>query len=666
MKKIDELCVNTIRFLSIDAVEKARSGHPGMPMGDAVMAYVLWTRFLRHNPLNPLWQGRDRFVLSAGHGSMLLYSLLHLTGYDLTLDDIRNFRQWGSHAPGHPEYDPKRGVEVTTGPLGQGFAVGVGMAMAERYLRERYNRPGYLLFDYHIYGITSDGDMMEGISNEAASLAGHLGLGNIIYLYSDNRITIEGGTDLSFTEDVGKRFEAMGWHVQKADGNDIEAVSSAIEAVKKEKVKPSLVIVKTNIGFGSPNKQDNADAHGAPLGADEVRFTKERLGWPLEPSFHVPDEALRNFRTACGKGKALENEWDLLFEGYSKEYPKEAAEIKAVSSGGFSDDWIEKLPRFGEDEGPMATRSASGKALNAIAPYTSFLVGGSADLAPSNNTYLKGFDDFTPLHAGRNIHFGVREHAMGAIANGMALSGLVPYIGTFLVFSDYMRPAIRLSAMMGIHVIYVFTHDSIGLGEDGPTHQPIEHLAALRAIPNLIVIRPADMDETVEAWKTALLHRHGPVALVLTRQNVPRIKRKGMTAEGLKRGAYIVADAEDNSPDMIIMASGSEVSLAVSAYERLSEQGIKTRVVSMPCWEFFEKQDTAYKESVLPSEVRLRISIEAGATFGWARYTGREGVAIGIDRFGASAPCSAIFERLGLTTDAVVAKALALFDKQKV
>ncbi len=663
-KNIDELCINTLRFLAVDAVEKAKSGHPGMPMGDAAMAYVLWTRFLRHNPRNPQWPGRDRFVLSAGHGSMLLYALLHLTGYDLSLEDLKNFRQWGSHTPGHPEYDPKRGVETTTGPLGQGFANGVGMAIAQRYLADRYNRPGYNLFDYRVYAITSDGDMMEGISNEAASIAGHLGLGNIIYLYSDNRITIEGSTDLSFTEDVAERFEALGWHVQKVGGNDLDGVADAIQDAINETERPSLIVARTFIGFGSPNKQDTPDIHGAPLGAEEVRETKKKLGWPLEPAFYIPEEALKRFRCAVEDGRVLEDEWNEVYEKYSEEYPKLAAELKDLLEGRIDEGWAEDLPSFRPEDGPMATRSASGKVLNAVAPKLPFLVGGSADLAPSNNTYLKGMGDFLRSGVGRNLHFGVREHAMGGIMNGMALGGMiVPFGGTFLVFSDYMRPAIRLAALSGLHVVYVFTHDSIGLGEDGPTHQPIEHLASLRAIPNLLVIRPADAAETVEAWKAALRCRKGPVALVLTRQKLPVIDRRrygSSDASRLERGAYVIADPPGETPRLIIIATGSEVALALDAYEGLIEKGIPTRVVSMPSWELFDAQDKEYRDSVLLPGVRARLAVEAACPMGWHRYVGDGGDVIGINTFGASAPCNVLFEKYGFTVGNIVSRAMGL------
>ena len=660
----DELCINTIRFLSVDGVEAAQSGHPGMPMGDAPMAYVLWKRFLRHNPNNPKWAARDRFVLSAGHGSMLLYSLLHLTGYPLPLDELKNFRQWGSLTPGHPEHDPSIGVEMTTGPLGQGFATGVGMAMAQRYLADRYNRPGFALFDYNIYAITSDGDMMEGVSSEAASLAGHLGLGNIVYLYSDNRITIEGSTDIAFSEDVGKRFEAMGWHVQKAGGNDLEGLAGAIEAAIDEKSRPSIIISRTNIGFGSPAKQDSAEAHGAPLGAEEVKKTKQGLGWPEDSSFYIPAEALKRFRESAAEGAAREEGWSALLAGYRKEYPELAAEIDGLLGGRKAMAWTGALPSFIEKDGPMATRQASGKVLNAIAPGAPFLIGGSADLAPSTNTHLKSMGDFLPGSVGRNLHFGVREHAMGSIMNGMALSSMiVPYGATFLIFSDYMRPPMRLAALMGLHTVYVFTHDSIGLGEDGPTHQPIEQLAGLRSVPRLTVIRPADATETAEAWKAALLS-DGPVALVLTRQGLPVLDRaKYPSASLLSRGAYTLVEG-GAVPDVILMATGSEVHLALASAASLEEKGICARVVSMPSWELFEAQEQSYRDSVLPPEVRTRLSIEAASPAGWHRWVGLDGDVIGIERFGASAPYKTIFEKFGFTVENVTSRAMALVQRK--
>ncbi|MBI5467981.1 MAG: transketolase [Deltaproteobacteria bacterium] len=664
---LDELSINTIRFLSVDGVEKAKSGHPGMPMGDAPMAYVLWSRFLKHNPGNPKWPNRDRFVLSAGHGSMLLYSLLHLTGYKMDLEELKNFRQWGSHTPGHPEYDIERGIETTTGPLGQGFANGVGMAMAERYLADRYNRPGFQVFDHHVYSIASDGDMMEGVSNEAASIAGHLGLGKIVCLYSDNKISIEGPTDLAFTEDVGKRFEAMNWHVQRVGGLDLEGIAGAIEAARRETARPSLIMVRTNIGYGSPAKQDTADAHGEPLGASEVKAAKEMLGWPLEPAFHIPEEALKSFRKAVDKGKALEAEWNGLLERYAKEHPELAAEVRGIVAGVRPDGWVKDLPVFTEKDGPVATRAASGKVLNAIAKKAPFLLGGSADLAPSTKTTLSGMGNFLPDKVGRNLHFGVREHAMGSILNGMALSkALVPYGATFLIFSDYMRPPIRLAALMNLQTVYVFTHDSIGLGEDGPTHQPIEQLSGLRAVPHLKVIRPADANETAEAWKTALLSTDGPVALVLTRQNLPVLDRtKYAPASGLTRGAYILADCPGSSPEVILIATGSEVHIALESYGELVKNGVKARVVSMPCCELFDAEDAGYRNSVLPPDVRLRVSIEAGSPMGWHKYAGSEGTVIGIERFGASAPYKTIYERFGITAEEVTKRAMALVNAKK-
>ncbi|MFZ3073501.1 MAG: transketolase [Thermodesulfobacteriota bacterium] len=667
-KKIDELCVNTLRFLAVDAVEKANSGHPGMPMGDAAMAYALWTGFLRHNPKNPKWHGRDRFVLSAGHGSMLLYSLLHLTGYPFSLEDLKSFRQWGSHTPGHPEHDAERGIETTTGPLGQGFATGVGMAMAERYLAERYNRPGFPLFDYNVYAITSDGDMMEGVSNEAASMAGHLGLGSIVYLYSDNKITIEGSTELAFTEDVGKRFEALNWHVEKVEGNDIEGVSFAIKRAREEKTRPSLIIARTQIGFGSPGKENTSEAHGAPLGGDEVKLAKTALGWPLEPHFFIPDEALNFFRQAMTKGGALEKEWNETFEKYSKEYPALAEEFLSLKESLYSGEWLKALPSFSPSDKPIATRSASGKVLNSIGKNSPFLIGGSADLAPSNNTFMDGLGVFTNGKAGQNVHYGVREHAMAAAMNGMALSGLLPFGGTFLVFSDYMRPAIRIACLSKIHAVYVFTHDSIALGEDGPTHQPVEHLASLRALPNMTVIRPADALETVEAWKAAITHKHGPVALILTRQALPVIDRKKYgtsEASELSRGAYVIAGDRDVVPEVIIIATGSEVHAALTAYERLKQRGVGARVVSMPSMELFNAQDEEYRNAVLPIEASVRISVEAASPMGWHRYVGIEGCVMGIETFGASAPCKTLLEKYGFTAENIEKNAMELLRRKK-
>ncbi len=658
---LDELCINTLRFLAVDGVQKAASGHPGMPMGDAPMAHVLWSRHLRFNPADPLWPARDRFVLSAGHGSMLLYSLLHLSGYPLTINDLMSFRQWGSHTAGHPEYNPSHGIETTTGPLGQGFANGVGMAMAARYLSGRYNRPGFELFNYNIYAICGDGDMMEGVTNEAASMAGHLGLGNLVYLYSDNKITIEGSTDIAFTEDVAARFRALEWHVQRVDGNNLSEVDEAIKNAKAEKARPSLIVARTHIGFGSPAKEDSASAHGAPLGVDEVIKTKEHLGWPLEPDFFVPAEVAGEYGRLGAKGSVLEDEWNKTFNAYGEKYPELAGELSALLKGEFSSEWEGDIPAFTPGDGPMATRKASGAVLNAIAEKTPFLIGGSADLSPSTNTILKGFDDFTADRAGRNLHFGVREHAMGAVLNGMATSmALIPYGATFLVFSDYMRPAIRLSALMGLHLVYVFTHDSVGLGEDGPTHQPVEHLAALRAIPGLSVIRPADATETAEAWRVALKGKDGPTAIILTRQGLPVIDRKACApAEGLGRGGYVLKDPEEGTPHIILMATGSEVSLVLSAADVLAEKGVKARVVSLPSWELFEAQDEVYRQSVLPDSIKARLAVEAGVSQGWDRYVGAGGGVIAIDRFGASAPGKEVLTQFGFTVENVVSKALA-------
>ena len=662
-ENLDRLCINTIRTLAMDAVQKASSGHPGMPMGMADVAYVLWTRFLKHNPADPKWPDRDRFVLSAGHGSMLLYALLHLTGYDLPLEELKNFRQWGSRTPGHPEYGHTPGVETTTGPLGQGFANGVGMAIAERFLAATFNRPGFPIFDHYTYAIVSDGDLMEGISHEAASLAGHLGLGKLIYLYDDNDISIEGSTDITFTEDVAARFRAYGWHVQTVDGYDLAAVEAAIRAARAETDRPSLIICRTHIGYGSPNKQDTASVHGAPLGEEEVRLTKEALGWPPDAQFLVPPEALAVFRRALDEGREAQARWEAMFERYAREYPKEAALLRRLWAGELPEGWEEAIPTFSPADGPLATRKASGVVLNALADALPTLIGGSADLAPSNVTLLKGYDDFqaeTP--AGRNLRFGVREHAMGAILNGMALhGGVIPYGGTFLVFSDYMRPAVRLAAMMGVGVIYVWTHDSVWIGEDGPTHQPVEHLAALRAIPNLVLIRPCDANETAVAWKVALKRRGGPTALILTRQSLPVLDRSGMAGpEGLERGAYVLRDAPEGRPDVILIGTGSEVHLALAAQEALAERGVRARVVSMPSWELFDAQPEEYRNRVLPPDVLARLAIEAAVSMGWERYVGPEGDVMSIERFGASAPYKVLMEKFGFTPEAVVERALRL------
>ena len=667
MKNLDDLCVNTIRMLSVDSVEKANSGHPGLPMGAATMAYVLWMRFLRHNPANPKWPDRDRFVLSAGHGSMLLYSLLHLTGYDLPLEELKNFRQWGSQTPGHPEYGHTPGVETTTGPLGQGFANGVGLAIAERFLGTVFNRQGHEIVDHYTYAIISDGDLMEGVSHEAASLAGNLGLGKLIYLYDNNHISIEGSTDIAFTEDRAGRFEAYGWHIQKIDdGNDMEAIEKAIHAAQKEKDRPSLISVRTHIGYGSPNKQDSASAHGEPLGPEEINLTKEHLGWPLKPPFFITEEVLKHFRQALEKGNQWERESTDTFKAYEKAYPGLAKEWEQWVNKELPDGWDKDISLFPADSKGIATRVASGKVLNAIAPNLPNLIGGSADLSPSNKTVVNGENFFQKdSYNGRNFHFGVREHAMGSILNGIALhGGLIPYGGTFLIFSDYMRPPIRLAAMMGLKVVYIFTHDSIGLGEDGPTHQPVEQLAALRAIPNLTVIRPCDANETIEAWRHALNSTQGPVALALTRQNLPSLDRQVFgPAHGLRYGAYVLKDAPDGKPDCILIASGSEVHIAIEAAEKIREKGVSVRVVSMPSWELFERQPGEYRDQVLPPAVDVRVAIEAGVTQGWHRYLGNKGEAIGIDHFGASAPYKILYEKFGITADRIAGKTLQLLGR---
>jgi transketolase len=667
-KTLEQLCVNTIRTLAIDGVQKANSGHPGMPMGMADAAFVLWTQFLRHNPKNPDWPNRDRFVLSAGHGSMLLYSLLHLTGYDLPLEQLKQFRQWGSLTPGHPEYGLTPGVETTTGPLGQGFANGVGMAIAEVFLAATFNRPGFELVNHYTYAIVSDGDLMEGVSHEAASMAGHMKLGKLIYLYDDNHISIDGSTDLAFTEDRMQRFEAYGWHTQQIDGHDRAAVAAAIQAAQAVTNKPSIIACRTSIGFGSPNRANTAKAHGEPLGLDEVKLTKQTYGWNPDKEFYIPDEALAHFRQAVERGAQWEATWKELAEGYAQQHPAAADLFRRALSGELADGWEEALPVFPADAKGMATRAASGQVLNAIAAALPNLIGGSADLAPSNNTMLKGYPAFAnESFAGRNFHFGVREHGMSSVLNGMTLhGGVIPYGGTFLVFADYSRPALRLAALSHIPSIFVFTHDSIGLGEDGPTHQPIEHLAALRAIPNLTVIRPADANETAQAWKIALEKRDGPTALILTRQNLPTYDRATMgNAAGVSKGAYILSDTQRIYPDVILIATGSEVQLAVEAQAKLAEQGIGARVVSMPSWELFEKQSEEYQNSVLPASVKARVAIEAASPFGWERWVGSTGTIIGLNHFGASAPYKTIYQQFGFTTDNVVLRALAAVDKSK-
>jgi len=677
---LDELCVNTLRFLCVDAVQNADSGHPGMPLGAAPMAYVLWTRFLDHCPANPAWADRDRFVLSAGHGSMLLYALLHLTGYDVPLEQLRRFRRWGSLTPGHPERGVTPGVEVTTGPLGQGFANGVGMAMAEAHLAARYNRTGFEIVDHWTYGIVSDGDLMEGVASEAASLAGHLQLGKLIYLYDDNRVTLSAGTGIAFTEDRARRFDAYGWQTQVIeDGNDLAAIERALAGARAETRRPSLILVRTHLGYGSPDKQDTYKAHGSPLGEDEVRLTKQNLGWPVEPPFRIPDAARDHYREALARGRRAEEAWNARFAAYARAFPELAAEFLEALDGGPPAGWDAEIPVFPADAKGMATRVASGKVMNAIAPRLPALIGGSADLDPSTNTALLGQGDFEPpgldardrqgsegggwSRAGRNLHFGVREHAMGAVMNGLAAhGGALPFGATFLVFSDYMRPPMRLAALMGLHVIYVFTHDSIALGEDGSTHQPVEQLAGLRAIPGLDVIRPGDANEAAVAWRVAVETRDRPVALVLSRQDLPTLERGPFaSAEGLRRGGYVLADAPDGKPALILIASGSEVALAAAAGERLrSRDDIAVRIVSLSSWEIFDAQPREYREAVLPPRVGARLAVEAGVAQGWHRYVGDRGDVLSVERFGASAPGAVVLREYGFTVDNVCARALAL------
>jgi len=658
VETIDQLCINTIRTLAIDAVQKANSGHPGLPMGAAPMAYVLWQRHLRHNPRDPHWSDRDRFVLSGGHGSMLLYALLHLTGYDLTMDDIKAFRQWGSRTPGHPEMRLTAGVEATTGPLGQGTANAVGMAMAERSLAHRFNRPGHTIVDHRTYAIVTDGDLMEGVSSEAASLAGHLKLGKLIYLYDSNNVSLDGPTSLTFsTENVGARYRAYGWQVLEViDGNtDLAAIEAALREAEADTLHPSMIIVHTTIGYGSPHKQGTSEAHGSPLGVEEVALSKKALGWDPERFFSVPDAAQAHFRTAIERGRAQQAAWQTRFDAYTHTHPDLAAEWRRTISGELPVGWDADLPMFGAADA-QATRQAGGKVLNVIAKRVPELMGGDADLSVSTNTALKDAGSFDgQTGAGRNFHFGVREHAMGSIANGMAYhGGIRPYVSTFFCFSDYMRPPVRLAALNELPVLYVWTHDSVALGEDGPTHQPIEHLMSLRAMPHLWVVRPCDPNETVEAWRWAMQHREGPVALILTRQKVPVLDRSRLgAASGVARGAYVLADAEGGAPQAIVIATGSEVHVALAAREQLGKDGVRVRVVSMPCWETFAAQPAAYRESVLPAAVKARVSIEAGVTFGWQRWIGDAGVAIGIDRYGASAPAERILQELGFTADNV-------------
>lgn len=676
---LDQSCVNTIRFLAVDAVEKANSGHPGLPLDAAPMAYVLWTKIMNYNPKNPSWFNRDRFILSAGHGSALLYSILHLTGYPLPLEQIKQFRQWGSITQGHPEKGLEHGVEVTTGPLGQGFANGVGLAMAEAYLAARYNRPGHEIINHFTYAIVSDGDLMEGVASEAASLAGHLKLGKLIYLYDDNEVTLSASTQVTFTEDRAARFDSYGWHTIKIeDGNDLKAIESALIAAQKETERPSLILVRTHIGYGSP-RQDTYEAHGSPLGKEDTKKTKEKLNWPLEPPFYIPDAAQQHFLQAVKKGHQLELHWNQKWEAYKKKFPELVRELQDIIDHKLPSDWAKDIVSFPADSKGMATRVASGKVLNMIAPHLPMIIGGSADLNPSTHTVIqKGGTFESPLtdfgdrqgaidggwnYAGRNIQFGVREHAMGAVINGIAAyGGFIPYCSTFLTFSDYMRPAIRLAALMELQALFIFTHDSVGLGEDGPTHQPIEHLASLRAIPHLVVIRPCDANETVVAWKTAINLRRKPTALILTRQNVPTLDRTQYApAEGLAKGAYILSDPQGHKPQIILLATGSEVNVIVAAQAKLAEQKIYARLVSMPSWELFEMQSKEYRETVLPPAIQVRLAVEAGVRQGWERYVGDRGAILSIEHFGASAPGDVVLKEFGFSAENVVQQAKRLF-----
>ena len=675
---LDQQCIDTLRFLSVDMVEKADSGHPGLPLGAAPMAYTLWTRQLKHNPANPSWPDRDRFVMSAGHGSALPYSLLYVTGYALTLDDIKQFREWGSKTPGHPERGHTPGIEVTTGPLGQGMANAVGMAIGEEHLAARYNREGHNVIDHHTWALVSDGDLMEGVASEAASLAGHLKLGKLVCLYDDNYVTLSAGTDITFSEDRAKRFEAYGWQtIAVADGNDLVAIGAALDEARADTTRPSLILVRSHIGYGSP-EQDSYKSHGSPLGAEDTKKTKEKLGWPVEPPFIVPAPALAHFREALDHGAKAEADWNGRMEAYAKAFPELAKELQVRLRGELPVGWDADIPVFPADAKGIATRVAGGKVMNAIAPKLPALFGGSADLDPSTHTNLKGFGDFNPplqpvedaegsdaggwSRAGRNLHFGVREHAMGAIVNGLAAhGGFVPFGSTFLIFSDYMRPAIRLAALMGVHVVHVFTHDSIGLGQDGPTHQPVEQLASLRAIPNLTVIRPGDANETAVAWKVVLESKDHPVLLVLTRQDVPTLDRnRYASADGVRKGAYVLSDAKDGKPSLILIATGSEVGLIVAAAERLQGEGIAVRCVSMPSWELFDAQPQSYRDQVLPPNVPARLAVEMGVSQGWCRYIGASGDMLGVDRFGASAPGEVVMREYGFTVDNVVARAKAV------
>ncbi|HEY2396794.1 MAG TPA: transketolase [Rudaea sp.] len=673
---LDQRCVDTLRFLSVDMVQKADSGHPGLPLGAAPMAYALWQRHLRHNPRNPSWADRDRFVLSAGHGSALLYSLLFMSGYDLGLEDLRQFRQWGSRTPGHPEREQAPGVEMTTGPLGQGFGNAVGMAIGEAQLAAQYNRDGHRIIDHRTFVIASDGDLMEGVASEAASLAGHLQLGKLVVLYDDNRVTLAAGTPITFTEDRAARFRAYGWQaIEVADGNDLEAIHAAIAEAIAETAKPSLILVRTHIGFGSP-EQDSFKAHGSPLGEEDVRKTKERLGWPVEPAFLVPDDARNRMLAAVADGAGTEDEWNMRMDAYRAAFPELAMDLERRLRGELPPQWDADIPVFTTDPKGMATREAGGKVLNAMATRVTALTGGSADLDPSTKTAMKGLGDFNPCdaadeqgscgggwnYAGRNLHFGVREHAMGAIVNGLAAhGGFIPFGATFLMFSDYMKPTLRLAALMKLHVIHVYTHDSIALGEDGPTHQPVEHLAGLRAIPDLTVLRPADANETAVAWRVAMEQRDRPVLLILSRQAVATLDRSVCaSADGLRKGAYVLCEADDGKPQLILIATGAEVGLAVEAATQLTAQGIAVRVVSMPSWDLFELQPDSYRDSVLPRDVPLRLAIEAASPLGWARYVGDSGAVIAVDRFGASAPGAEVLARYGFNVGEICGRARSL------
>lgn len=677
---LEDLCINTIRFLSADAVQKANSGHPGMPMGAAAMAYTLWTKYLKFNPKDPEWFDRDRFVLSAGHGSMLLYSLLHLTGYDLPLEELQRFRQWGSKTPGHPERGHTVGVEVATGPLGQGFSNGVGMAIAEAWLAARYNKPGHTIIDHYTYSICGDGDLMEGVTQEAASLAGHLRLGKLIYLYDMNHISLAGEVNLTFTENVAERFNGYGWHtITVEEGNDTDAVAKAISEAQAETRRPTLILVRTHIGYGSPAKQDTFEAHGNPLGEEELAASKKALGWPTTDKFYLPKDAVDFFHKVGGKGAATQSDWDKRFAAYKSAFPKEGAELEACMAGKLPADWKKDLPKWKPEDKPLATRAAGGQAMNAIAKYIPNLIGGSADLNPSTNTALKGEGDFQPMefagphsqgavggvwgYAGRNIAFGVREHAMGAAVNGMAAhGGVLPYSATFLVFSDYMKPSIRLGALSQLKLFYVFTHDSVGVGEDGPTHEPVEQLAGLRAIPGLNVMRPADATETAESWAVAIEH-DGPTLFALSRQNLPHLDRSKAKNIDVAKGAYILSEPDGGKPDVILIGTGSEVSLCMDAAKKLAEMGVKARVVSMCSTYLFERQDEQYRASILPKSVQKRVTVEAGSTFGWHLFAGCEGVTVGIDHFGASAPGGEIMKNFGFTSERVASEALRLLGR---